>query len=101
MPIAMAIFITTAVPSRVIVPVVTVGLVAIIVVAISPAEVTSMAMGAMASTSLRRVMLLVRDVRVGLVAAKLPLAIFFLPDVVVQSDDLVKHRLIGGCIYHG
>ena len=38
----------------------------------------------------RIMMLLVRELSVSLVAAKLPLAVFFLPDIVVQSDGLVK-----------
>src|SRR4051794_12546872 len=100
MSIAMAVVMSIAVSSRVVVAMVTVGLVAIIVVAIPPVEVTSMAMGTVATTSLRRIILLVRDIRVGLVAAKLPLAVLFLPDVIVQSDGLVKERLIGRCISH-
>src|SRR3954471_4574503 len=100
MSIAMAVVMTIAVSTGVIVPVVTIGPVSIIVVAVSPVEVTSMTLGTAASTSLRRMMFLVRDVRVGLVTAKLPLAIFFHPDVVVQCDGLIKQRQVIGCICH-
>src|SRR3954453_11443352 len=98
--IAMAVVMTIAVSTGVIVPVVTIRPMAIIVVAVSPVEVTSRAMRIVASTSLRRMMFLVRDIRVGLVTAKLHLAVFFLPDVVVQCDGLMKQRLVVGCIGH-
>src|SRR3954454_11996596 len=91
---------TIVVSTGVIVPVVTIGPMAIIVVSVSPVEVTSRAMRTVASTSLRRMMFLVRDVRVGPVTAKLPLAVFFLPDVVAQCDCLIKQRLVVGCIGH-
>ena len=102
---AMAVVMTIAVSTRVIVPVVTigpviVGVVAIMVVTITPAEVASMTMGTVAPTAFRRMKLLVRKVRVSLVAAELPLAILFLPDIIVQSDSLVKQRLIVGSICH-
>src|SRR3954470_10028407 len=90
--IAMAVVLTIAVSTGVIVPVVTFGPMANIVVAVSPVEVTSRAMRTMASTSLRRMMFLVRDVQVGHVTAKLPLVVFFLPDVVGQCDGLMKQR---------
>ena len=69
---------------------VTIEVVAVKVVAITPAEVASMTVGTVAPTALRRMVLLVRELGVVLVAAKLPLAVFFLPDIVVQSDGLVK-----------
>src|SRR3954451_10396326 len=98
--IAMAVVMTIAVSTGVKIPVVTIGPMAIIVVAVSPVEVTSRAMRTVASTSLIRMMLLVRDIRVGLVTAKLPLAVLFLPDVVIQGDGLIKQRLVIGCIDH-
>ena len=66
-----------------------IGVVAVIVVAIPLAEVTSMTVEIVTPTALRRVMLLVRVLSVVLVATKLPLAAFFLRDIVVQSDGLV------------
>src|SRR3954449_4590579 len=98
--IAMAVVMTIAVSTRVNVPVVTIGPMAIIVVAVSPVEVTSRAMRTVASTSLKIMMFLVRDIRVGPVTAKLPLAVFLFPDVVVQSDGLIKQRLVVGCVGH-
>src|SRR3954464_4601351 len=96
--IAMAVVMTIVVSTGVIVPVVTIGPMAIIVVAVSPVEVTSRAMRTVTSTSLIKMMFLVRDIRVGPVTAKLPLVVFFLPDVVVQSDGLIKQRLVIRCI---
>src|SRR3954454_18322979 len=98
--IAMAVVMTIAVSTVVMVPVVTIESMAIMVVAISPMEVSSRAMRTVASTSLIRMMLLMRDIRVGLVIAKLPFAIFFLPDAVIQGDGLIKQRLVVGCIGH-
>ena len=100
---AMAVVMTIAVSTRVIVHVVSigpviVGVVAIMVVTITLAEIASMTVRTMAPTAFRRMKLLVRKVRVSLVAAELPLAILFLPDVIVQSDSLVKQRLIIGSI---
>ena len=86
-PIVMSIRLTASVTT---IGPVTIGVVAIKVVAITPAEVASMTVGIVTPTALRRVMLLVRELSVVLVAAKLPLAVFFLPDIVVQSDGLVK-----------
>src|SRR4051812_49213797 len=98
--IAMAVVMTIAVSTGIIVPVVTIGPMTIIIVAVYPVEVTSRAMRTVTSTSLRRMMLLVRDIRVGPMTAKLPLAVFFLPDVVVQCDGLIKQRPVVGCIGH-
>ena len=94
-PIVMAITMAVVMIIGVIAPVstigpVTIGVVAVKVVAITPAEVASMTVGTVAPTDLRRMVLLVRELSVGLVAAKLPLAVFFLPDIVVQNDGLVK-----------
>ena len=104
-PIVMAITMTVVMIIRVIAPVSTVrpvivGVVAIMVVTIYLAEVASMTVGIVTPTALRRVMLLVREISVVLVAAKLPLAVFFLPDIVVQSDGLVQQCLIVGGIRH-
>ena len=91
MSIAMAIVMIMGViaPVSTIGPV-AIGVVAVIVVAISLAEVTSMTVEIVTPTALRRVMLLVSGLGVVLVATKLPLAAFLLLDIVVQSDGLVK-----------
>ena len=94
-PIVMAITMAVVTIIGVIAPVSTigpmiVGVVAIMVVTITLADVTSMTVGIVTPTAFRKVMLLVREFSVVLVAAKLPLAAFLLLDVVVQSDGLVK-----------
>ena len=53
-------------------------------------EVASMLVEMVASSVLSGVLFLVRDLRVVLAAAELPLAVLFFPDVVVQCDGLVK-----------
>ena len=78
-PLVMSIAVTIVMIMGVIAPVstigpVAIGVVAVIVVAISLAEVTSMTVEIVTPTALRRVMLLVRELTVVLVAAKLPLA---------------------------
>src|SRR3954447_15059240 len=100
MSIAMAVVMTIAVSTGVMVPVVTIEPMAVMVVAISPMEVSSRAMRTVASTFLIRMMLLMRDIRVGLVIAKIPLTVLFLPDVVIQGDGLTKQGLVVGCIGH-
>src|SRR3954465_4422303 len=99
--IVMAVVMTIAVSTGVMVPVVTIEPMAIMVVAISSVKVSSRAMRTVTSISLIRMMLLMRDIRVGLVIVKLPLAVLFLPDVVIQGDGLIKQRLVVGCIGHG
>ena len=44
----------------------------------------------MVASSVLRVVLLVRNLRVVLSAAKLPLTVLFLPDIVVQGNGLIK-----------
>src|SRR4051812_41838664 len=99
--IAMAVVMTIAVSTGVMVPVVTIESMTIRVVAIPSMKVSSRAMRTVTSISLIRMMLLMRDIRVGLVIVKLPLAVLFLPDVVIQGDGLIKQRLVVGCIGHG
>ena len=77
-----------------------IGVVAIKVVAITLVVVISMTVKTAAPTALTRMVLLVRELSVVLVAVKLPLAVLFLPDVVVQSDGLIKQCLIVGGISH-
>ena len=53
-------------------------------------EVASMLVEMVASSVLRRVMLLVSDLRVSFAVAGFPLAVLFFPDVVVQGNGLIK-----------
>jgi hypothetical protein len=105
MAITIAIVMTIVMSKRGVALVSTIGLVAIGVVAVKVVAITlvvviSMTVKTAATTALGRMVLLVRELSVVLVAVKLPLAVLFLTNVVVQSDGLIKQCLIVGGIRH-
>ena len=87
--ITMAVVVTIVMSIGVIGSESTIGGVTMRVMVITPAEVASRLVEIVAS-SVFRVVLLVRNLRVGLAAAKLPLTVLFLPDIVVQGNGLIK-----------